>query len=132
MRSQPPHISSTLPWLHHFQLGYDQGSERMRAWNKLSASFVRSADSPGRWSDGGGLYLQCANGGKSWVFQYERPGRARAMGLGNVRSVSLALARELAADCRVSLARGLDPIEARKAASLAARAAHAKEMTFRQ
>jgi len=37
----------------------------MRAWNKLSASFVRSVRGEGRYSDGGNLYLQVANGGKS-------------------------------------------------------------------
>jgi integrase len=104
----------------------------MRAWNKLSASFVRSVRREGRYSDGGNLYLQVSNGGKSWVFLYQRHGRERAMGLGNVRSVSLALARELAADCRVTLARGLDPIEARNSAVLAARAEQAKQMTFQQ
>jgi integrase len=46
--------------------------------------------------------------------------------------VSLALARELRDDCHVKLARGLDPIEARNHAALAARAERAKQMTFRQ
>ena len=104
----------------------------MRAWNKLSASFVRSVRDEGRYSDGGNLYLQLANGGKSWVFQYQRHGRQREMGLGSARVVSLALARELRDDCQTKLARGLDPIEARASAALAARAAQAKQMTFRQ
>lgn len=101
----------------------------MRAWNKLSASFVRSVRREGRYSDGGNLYLQVANGGKSWVFQFQRHGCQRDMGLGSARSVSLALARELRDDCHVKLARGLDPIEARNTAALAARA---EQMTFRQ
>jgi len=104
----------------------------MRAWNKLSASFVRSVRREGRYSDGGNLYLQVANGGKSWVFQYQRHGRQRDMGLGSARSVSLALARQLRDDCHVKLARSLDPIEARNSAVLAARAERAKQMTFRQ
>jgi integrase len=104
----------------------------MRAWNKLSASFVRSVRHEGRYSDGGNLYLQVTNGGKSWVFQYQRHGRQRDMGLGSARSVSLALARELRDDCHVKLARGLDPIEARNQAALAARAERAKLTTFRQ
>jgi integrase len=104
----------------------------MRAWNKLSASFVRSVHREGRYSDGGNLYLQVANGGKSWVFQYQRHGRQRDMGLGSARSVSVALARELRDDCHLKLARGLDPIEARNHAALAARAERAKQMTFRQ
>jgi integrase len=104
----------------------------MRAWNKLSASFVRSVRREGRYSDGGNLYLQVTNGGKSWVFQYQRHRHQRDMGLGSARSVSLALARELRDDCHVKLARGLDPIEARKSAALVARAERAKQMTFRQ
>jgi integrase len=104
----------------------------MRAWNKLSASFVRNIDRDGRYSDGGNLYLQIANGGKSWIFQYQRHGCRRDMGLGSARSVSLALARELRDDCHVKLARGLDPIEARNSAALTARAERAKQMTFRQ
>jgi len=104
----------------------------MRAWNKLSVSFVRSVSREGRYSDGGNLYLQVTNGGKSWVFQYQRHGRQRDMGLGSARSVSLALARELRDDCHVKLARGLDPIDARNDAALAARAERAKQMTFRQ
>jgi len=54
------------------------------------------------------------------------------MGLGSARSVSLALARELRDNCHVKLARGLDPIEARNSAVLAARVEQAKQMTFRQ
>jgi len=104
----------------------------MRVWNKLSASFVRSVRREGRYSDGGNLYLQVANGGRSWIFQYQRHGRQRDMGLGSARSVSLALARELRDDCHQKLARGLDPIEARNSAVLAARAERAKQMTFRQ
>jgi hypothetical protein len=104
----------------------------MRPWNKLSARFVQSVRREGRYSDGGNLYLQLANGGRSWVFQYQRHGRQHEMGLGSARSVSLALARELRDDCHQKLARGLDPIETRNGAILAARAEHAKQMTFRQ
>jgi integrase len=104
----------------------------MRGWNKLSASFVRGATGRGRYSDGGGLYLQITNGGKVWVFQYQRHGRSRSMGLGSTRAVALALARELAAKCREDLARSLDPIDQRKAAALAAKAERAKLSTFKQ
>ncbi len=104
-----------------------------RAWNKLSANFVRSVSKRGRYADGGGLYLQTARGGgKAWVFQFQRNGARRAMGLGAARSVPLALARELAAQCREQLARGLDPVDARKAAALEQRAARARLMTFKQ
>jgi integrase len=104
-----------------------------RAWNRLSANFVRGVTGRGRYADGGGLYLQVARGGtRAWVFLYVRNGTARAMGLGSTRSVPLALARELAAQAREQLARGIDPLDARKAAALAQRAARAKLTTFRQ
>src|SRR5262249_22049916 len=104
----------------------------MRAWNKLSASFVRSVRREGRYSDGGNLYLQVANGGKSWVFPYQRHGRPRDNGLGRARSGFLPLARELGGGLRLKLAPGLDPMEARNSAVLAARAEQAKQMTSRQ
>ena len=104
-----------------------------RAWNKLSANFVRSVHKRGRYADGGGLICRPPRGsGKAWVFQFQRNGARRAMGLGAVRSVPLALARELAAQCREQLARGLDPVDARKAAALEQRAARARLMTFKQ
>src|SRR6516162_5402881 len=129
---QPPSRRLYHPQGTSFGTWIDLGVTTMRAWNKLSASFVRSVRREGRYSDGGNLYLQVANGGKSWVFQYQRHGRQRDMGLGSARSVSLALARELRDNCHVKLARGLDPIEARNSAVLAARVEQAKQMTFRQ
>jgi integrase len=104
-----------------------------RAWNRLTANFVRGATKHGRYADGGGLHLQIAKSGTgAWVFLFTRNGASRAMGLGSTRSVSLALARELAADAREKLARGLDPIDARQAATLAQQAARAKLTTFKQ
>src|SRR5690349_19765451 len=104
-----------------------------RAWNRLSANFVRGVTKRGRYADGGGLYLQVAEGGsKAWAFLYARNGTNRAMGLGSARSVSLALARELAAVAREKLARGIDPVDARKAAALEQQAARARLTTFRQ
>jgi hypothetical protein len=70
-----------------------------RAWNKLSANFVRSVSKRGRYADGGNLQLQIAKGGtKAWIFAYQRNGVIRSMGLGSARSVPLALARELAGE----------------------------------
>lgn len=47
---------------------------------------------------------------------FARGGVERTMGLGGTQGVSLALARELAAEAREKLARGEDPIEARRLA----------------
>jgi integrase len=79
---------------------------------------------PGRYGDGGGLHLLVdKSGARRWLFRFrwkdERaekgPGRLRDMGLGNLASVSLARARDLAAECRRDLADGFDPIAQRDA-----------------
>jgi hypothetical protein len=52
------------------------------------------ATKPGRYADGGGLYLQVSQSGtRAWLFRFMRNGVARHMGLGSVRDVSLAEAR---------------------------------------
>jgi len=57
---------------------------------------------------------------KHWQFRYMRAGRGREMSLGNARDVTLAEAREKAAECRRLLVQGIDPLEHRQSA----RAAH--------
>src|SRR5689334_9210895 len=89
-----------------------------RGINKLSARTVETVKAPGRYSDGGNLYLSIsANGGRRWVFMYRFGGKQREMGLGSASraGTSLARARELAAEARLALAAGLDPLEARRA-----------------
>lgn len=86
-----------------------------RSINRLSAKFVAKPDKPGRYADGGNLYLVVALGGsRSWAFLYRDGTRQREMGLGSVTAVSLARARELAAQARGLLAEGIDPLDARK------------------
>lgn len=78
----------------------------------LTAIKVKALTIPGRYGDGNGLYLQVRESGrKSWLFRYKIGGRARAKGLGSVGDVSLAEAREKAAECRRMLRRGVDPLE---------------------
>jgi integrase len=89
-----------------------------RSINKLSARAVETVKAPGRYSDGGNLYLSIsANGGRRWVFMYRFAGKQREMGLGSASKAgtSLAKARELAAEARMALAAGLDPLEVRNA-----------------
>jgi len=89
-----------------------------RSINKLSARAVDTVKVPGRYSDGGNLYLSVsANGGRRWVFMYRFGGKQREMGLGSASraGTSLARARELAVEARTTLAAGRDPLEARKA-----------------
>lgn len=66
-----------------------------RRLNILTALAVRNAATPGLTADGGGLYLQVGpTGGKSWLFRFMLKGKARAMGLGPLHTVSLAEARQ--------------------------------------
>ena len=101
--------------------------------NKLTALRVTKAK-PGMHADGGGLYLRVgasgAAGAKSWIFRYSVDGKERYLGLGSVGAVKLAQARELAADARTLRAKGLDPIEHRRAAQHEAVVAKAKLITF--
>ena len=105
-----------------------------RAIQRLSPAKVRSAKA-GMWCDGGGLYLQCTVGAddnlrKSWLFRYAAKGRERQMGLGSLDTVSLAEAREKAADCRRLHLAGVDPIAHRDAARMQDALDAAKAMTF--
>jgi integrase len=89
-----------------------------RQVSKLSARTVATLTKPGRHSDGGGLYLVIErSGSKRWAFLFRQNGRLREMGLGGTSSISLAKARELAADCRQTVTLGDDPIAIRKRAA---------------
>src|SRR5215217_7501753 len=82
--------------------------------HKLSARAVATLSKPGRHSDGGGLYLNVTNSGaRSWVFMWKVAGRRREIGLGSLRDIPLAKARDRAAEARRMLSDGLDPLSAR-------------------
>ena len=82
-----------------------------RTLSKLSELAARTAKSPGRHSDGGGLYLHVGpSGSKSWVFMWTNGGRRREMGLGRYPAVPLAAARKRAAEHRAAIADGRDPL----------------------
>ena len=93
---------------------------------------------PGRYLDGGGLYLQVTLNPKtgalrrSWVYRFESQGHERRMGLGSLDDVTLQEARERAAAARKLHRDGQDPIEAREAARSAKRLESAKATTFDQ
>lgn len=100
--------------------------------NRLSDRAVRAKVTRGLYADGGGLYLQVSIGGsKSWIFRYKRDGKVRDMGFGGWPAVSLADARECAAEARGQLAKGTDPIAARLAAAQKARLEAARAVTFK-
>jgi hypothetical protein len=94
----------------------------VRQASRLSARKVETLSKPGRYADGGNLYLLISpNGGKRWTFFYRfgknAAGRQirREMGLGSAAKaqVSLAEARNKAAEARRLLAAGIDPLEAK-------------------
>jgi integrase len=96
---------------------------------------VKSVETLGKGyhADGGGLYLQVTgNGGRSWVFRYQRTGKRRDMGLGPVYLVGLAEARRRALECRRCLFEGIDPLERKRSQSIAAAIGAAKTITFRE
>ncbi|CAL80531.1 Putative phage integrase [Bradyrhizobium sp. ORS 278] len=81
---------------------------------KLTARKVETAK-PGKYSDGGNLYLIVSEtGARKWVLRFTWRGQAKEMGLGSAASVPLSDAREKAADARRTIGRGLNPIEERR------------------
>lgn len=76
----------------------------------LSARKVDTAK-PGRHGDGRGLFLYVKpTGSRSWVLRFQVHGRRRDLGLGAYPDVSLAMARDRAAEARRIIAYGEDPI----------------------
>ena len=84
---------------------------------KLSAARARTLKTPGRYADGGTLYLNVSPGGsKQWVQRLAIRGKRHDIGLGGYPLVSLAEAREAAFLNRKLARAGGDPLaEKRKA-----------------
>jgi integrase len=102
-----------------------------RLMGKLNDLQVKRASKRGLLNDGNGLNLQiAANGSKSWVLRYKLNGKARSLGLGPLRDVSLGLARERAADARREIFNGVDVVEARRERKVASRLDVAKSNSF--
>jgi integrase len=112
-----------------------------RDFNKLSAKFVETVNTPGRYADGDGLYLQVSKGAagvtKSWLFRFMRGGGiSRAMGLGAVSTrkgdgyTTLIKARQKRAKAREMLESGIDPLLSKRAGQAAERLEKARLVTF--
>lgn len=98
----------------------------MAITGKLTVLFCERIKKPGKYGDGGNLYLDVKKpgakalemkkpGSKSWLFRYMTKRIAHDMGLGayGKRDVSLVEARDRAADYRKLLRNRIDPIEER-------------------
>jgi integrase len=93
----------------------------MRAKNRLTSSFIKTAP-VGKHCDGGGLWLiKRDDGGAQWVQRVTVHGRRREMGLGGLSSLGLADARKQSERWRNLAAAGRDPIKEREAEERAAR-----------
>lgn len=93
-----------------------------RLVNRLTDRTVRALKEPGLYPDGAGLYLEVTKGGsKQWAYIFQWRKKRTQMGLGGLLAVSLAQAREAAAEARKLVKQGVNPIEARKAEAMAAK-----------
>jgi integrase len=98
---------------------------------RLTALEVKNLTEGGRYGDGDGLWLQVRDADhRSWLFRYTVGRKARQMGLGPLPDVSLAEARERAAQARHIIRDGGDPIEQRRE-QRSIRATKAGGATFR-
>lgn len=106
---------------------------------KLSASFVKRTKRPGKYGDGGNLYLQVADSvrkdgrsgtTKSWLFRYSRFGKDTWLGLGPYPVVTLKRARETALALRRKKYAGIDPLTDKRARQRANRSKIENMLTF--
>ena len=86
---------------------------------RLTAAVVRALSGPGRYGDGGTLFLRVAPGGsKGWVQRLTIGGKRRDLGLGGWPLVRLAEAREQAIENRRLVRRGGDPLADKRRAKV--------------
>jgi len=99
--------------------GYDVEQFRQDVTNmpsvaphRLTARTVASLRD-GVFGDGGNLWLTVKGNYRAWSFRFKSPvtGKNRELGLGPLSAVTLARARQLAAEARQAVADGIDPIE---------------------
>lgn len=93
----------------------------MRQYKRLTVKSVQAESRVGVHADGDGLYLRVRDAGtKSWLYIGMLNGKRREIGLGSIRDVGLAQAREKAAECRTAFRAGIDPVVDRKQQQVAA------------
>jgi integrase len=109
-------------------------ADKMAETIKRTQADVAALNTFGKYRFGPNLQLQVSGPtAKSWLFRYSVGGKARWKGLGSVRDVTLAQARKLADELRVTkTAKNIDPLGEDEAASERARTAKAKAVPFRE
>lgn len=88
-----------------------------RKQNKLTARFVDTIATPGRYHDKGGLglYLRVTGAGsKQWVQRVMARGKRHELGLGSPPVVTLAMARQAALENKRAYYQGRDPLAERR------------------
>lgn len=87
--------------------------------NKLTEAEVKNTkpgSKPIKLFDGEGMFLLIQpHGGKLWRFKYRISGKEKLLALGTYPEIKLKDARERRAAARESIAKGIDPSQARKA-----------------
>lgn len=105
-----------------------------RQTSQLSDAFVRTvkpADNEKNYGDGQGLFLRVKiSGGKLWIFNYYHPYTKKRvyLSLGVYPDISLKRARELRAEAKNLLSKGIDPKEARVEREQREQTAHANTL----
>ena len=86
---------------------------------RLTVALVRALSKPGRYGDGGTLFLRVAPGGsKGWVQRLTIGGKRRDLGLGGWPLVTLSEARDQALENRRHVRRGGDPLADKRRANV--------------
>lgn len=102
-------------------------TERLKA-----LAIEKLARKPGMYCDGGGLWLRVSSPtARSWVFRYMLNRASHEMGIGKYPEITLAEARQRAAEARRLKAHGKDPLAERSAVRASLLADAAKTVTFK-
>jgi integrase len=102
---------------------------------ELGPLAVKRLTAAGLWPVGGvaGLALRVTDtGSRHWVLRVVIAGKRRDVGLGAFPGVTLAAAREKAADLRERIRQGIDPVEEGRQQRAIKAAENAKALTFKQ
>ena len=90
---------------------------------KLTDAKLRTLTTPGKHSDGHGLYLEVnPAGGRYWRLKYRHGGKEKRLSFGVYPEVSLKAARERQTEARAALARGEVPAAVKREAEAQAQA----------